>query len=303
MKSSLQRYYSSIRERNARILEERRRALEAENPHLAALSQERGQVMMRLAEGKLSTAQAQSRIAAISAERRNLLIGMGHAANYLDPIYTCAKCKDTGEIGTVLKRPCSCQLLQLQKEMADGARVNDRETFARFDASVYPTETQRKFGQKCKAFCEKYVEELPYPKKRNLLFVGDPGTGKSFFGNAIGYGAIERGIETRKVTAYRFVQDALDGIGAERESMTLYTNIPLLILDDLGTEPIIPNITKESLFRVLNERIATRLATVVITNLPSESLSERYGERITSRLVDQTVTSLLVFRGENLRVR
>ena len=102
MKSSLQQYYSSIREKNARLSEQRKQECEKKEPRLASLRTERGQVVISLAAGKMTEAQAQSRIAAISAERKTLLIGMGYPADYLDPIYTCSKCRDTGEVGELL---------------------------------------------------------------------------------------------------------------------------------------------------------------------------------------------------------
>ena len=211
--------------------------------------------------------------------------------------------KDTGKVGEGLNKLCGCALKKLQEELKDGARINSRETFAAFDPAVFPNEEQRGFGVRCRGFCEKYVAALPHPEKPNLLFLGAPGLGKSYFANAIAYGAIERGIETRKVTAYRFLSDRLDDIANGTDSLRFYTSVPLLVLDDLGTEPIVPNVTKETLFSVLNERIASRLPTITVTNLMPEALSERYDERIVSRLTDKSVTSIVTFRGTNLRTR
>ncbi len=303
MKTSLQRYFSAVRERNRILSEQRQTECEAKNPRLRALREERGQIVLALASGKMTNAQAQSRIAAISAERKNILIGMGYPASYLDPIYSCPKCKDTGEVGEGRKTLCACALKQMQQELADGARINMRETFEAFRTDLYPAEEQRKRALQYKKYFEQYIAQLPRPEKSNLLLVGDAGTGKSFFGNAIAYAAIERGIETSKLTAYRLIQDALDGIDGNGSALQHDMNVPLLILDDLGTEPMIPNVTLETLYRVINERIAMRLPTIVITNLASEALSERYGERITSRLVDRQITGIAVFRGDNLRVR
>ncbi len=301
MKSSLQQYYSAVREKNRQLAERRQTECETKNPRLRALREERGQVVLSLAAGKLTSEQAQSRIAAISAERKTILIGMGHPATYLDAIYTCPKCKDTGEVGDVLKKPCACQLVRLQKELAEGARINERETFETFDPDVYPESEQKKRALTYKQYFEAYAAALPKPQKPNILMIGDAGTGKTFFGNAIAYAAIGRGIAARKVTAYRLTQDALDGIDGNSAAIRTDTECPLLVIDDLGTEPMIPNVTRETIYRVVNERITEGLPTVVITNLGSEALSERYGERITSRLVDRDVTAIAVFRGANLR--
>lgn len=304
MRDSLKRYYSEVRQRNLELSERRQSECEAKNPRLRSLREERGQVLCSFASGKMNADQAHSRIAAISAERKNLLVGMGYPASYLDPVYTCPKCKDTGEVGDGAKRLCSCALKQMQKELSDGAGINSEETFAAFDPAVYlNSDEQRRRALSYKKYFETFVEKLPNPEKPNILMVGDAGTGKSFFGNAIAYAAIERGIETIRLTAYRLIEDALEGIGGDSAALRRDIGVPLLILDDLGTEPMIPNVTLETIYRLINERITRKLPTVIITNLASEALSERYGERITSRIVDRETTGIAVFRGINLRTR
>ena len=304
MRESLKRYYSEIRQRNLETSERRQAECEKKNPRLKSLREERGQVLCSLASGKLTSDQAHSRIGAISAERKNLLVGMGYPASYLDPVYTCPKCRDTGEVGDGVKKLCSCALKQMQKELSDGAGINSEETFAAFDPAVYQgNDEQRRRALSYKRYFEAFAEKLPSPEKPNILMVGDAGTGKSFFGNAIAYAAIEKGIETARLTAYRLIEDALTGIAGDGTALKHDINVPLLVLDDLGTEPMIPNVTLETLYRVINERITRKLPTVIITNLASEALSERYGERITSRIVDRDTTGIAVFRGINLRTR
>lgn len=304
MRESLKRYYIALRQRNLELSERRQAECESKNPRLKSLREERGQVLCAFASGKMTSDQAHSRIASISAERKNLLIGMGFPASYLDPIYTCQKCKDTGEVGEGTKRLCTCALKRMQKELTDGAGINSEEIFAHFDPAVYlNSDEQRKRALSYKRYFEAYCEKLPNPEKPNILMVGDAGTGKSFFGNAIAYAAIERGIEAVRLTAYRLIEDALEGIGGESTALKRDINAPLLVLDDLGTEPMIPNVTLETVYRVINERITRKLPTVIITNLASEALSERYGERITSRIVDRETTGIAVFRGINLRTR
>ena len=95
----------------------------------------------------------------------------------------------------------------------------------------------------------------------------------------------------------------MDGISNGTDAVRIYANLPFLVIDDLGTEPMVPNVTKETLFSVLNERIAMRLPTIVISNQMTDALSERYDERIVSRLTDKSVTAIVVFSGKNLRTR
>ena len=302
MTNELQRYYSELREKNRRLLEKRIAECEQKNPRFRSLANEPGLVFKQLAAGKLTPAAAKSRIGAIGAERRNLLISMGLPGNYLDAIYTCPRCQDTGEVGEP-RRLCACALKKQQEQLLSGSRINDRETFANFNEAIYPNDEQKKQGLAMKRFCERYVASLPSPEKPNLLIVGQSGLGKSFFGNAIARAAIEKGIPTLKTTAYQCIQTILDGIETRADAITPYLSSDFLILDDLGTEAMVPNVTVETVFRILNERTAANLPTVLITNLDREGLFERYGERVASRMIDGALTSIVLLRGENLRTR
>lgn len=302
MTNELQRYYSELREKNRRLLEKRIAECEQKNPRFRSLANEPGLVFKQLAAGKLTPAAAKSRIGAIGAERRNLLISMGLPGNYLNAIYTCPRCQDTGEVGEP-RRLCACALKKQQEQLLSGSRINDRETFANFNEAIYPNDEQKKQGLAMKRFCERYVASLPSPEKPNLLIVGQSGLGKSFFGNAIARAAIEKGIPTLKTTAYQCIQTILDGIETRADAITPYLSSDFLILDDLGTEAMVPNVTVETVFRILNERTAANLPTVLITNLDREGLFERYGERVASRMIDGALTAIVLLRGDNLRTR
>ncbi len=302
MTYELRNHYSEIREKNRRLLNKRIEECERKNPRIRSLTDEPARVMQQLGLKNLTPAAAKARIGQIDAERKTLLISMGLPGDYLDPIYTCPICKDTGEVGNP-SRLCSCALKKQQEQMLSGSRVNERETFERFSESVYPTDEQKKQGLGMRRFCERYVAALPRPEKPNLLIVGQSGLGKSFFGNAIAYAAIEKGIQAFKATAYQCIRDVLSGIDARADAITPYLSAKLLVLDDLGTEAMVPNVTVETVFRILNERSAAQLPTVLITNLDRDGLFERYGERVASRMIDGALTSIVLLRGDNLRTR
>ena len=113
--------------------------------------------------------------------------------------------------------------------------------------------------------------------------------------------AIERGVESLRLTAYRMNEEIMNGFSANASPLPRFTQVPLLVLDDLGTEPLIPNVTKESLFAIADQRNTSRLATVYISNLNADELTERYGERIASRITDASITKAIRFTGDSLR--
>lgn len=95
----------------------------------------------------------------------------------------------------------------------------------------------------------------------------------------------------------------MNGLKERISSLNTYMNVPFLVLDDLGSEPMIPNITVESIFALCDERRSAGRATVYITNLSLEELRNRYGERVSSRIADSAVTKAILFTGDSLRER
>ncbi|WNI19144.1 LAGLIDADG family homing endonuclease [Actinacidiphila sp. ITFR-21] len=90
--------------------------------------------------------------------------------------------------------------------------------------------------------------------------------------------------------------------GAEAELKRL-CKIPLLLLDDLGTEKI-SEWTEEATYRLLNDRYNECRPLIVTSNFPTrsdvgEDLSDRLGGRIASRLSE--LTTVVVLEGPDLR--
>ena len=76
----------------------------------------------------------------------------------------------------------------------------------------------------------------------------------------------------------------------------------VLMIDDLGSEPLMQNVTVEQLFNLLNERQNRNLATVISTNLDMAKFRERYTERIASRLRDSRCCKVLNLLGRDIRI-
>ena len=93
----------------------------------------------------------------------------------------------------------------------------------------------------------------------------------------------------------------MNGFSTNVSPLPRFSQVPLLVLDDLGTEPMIPNVTAEALFAIADQRNSGRLATVYISNLTKDGLRERYGDRIASRIMDENITRSIEFKGNSLR--
>ncbi len=78
----------------------------------------------------------------------------------------------------------------------------------------------------------------------------------------------------------RFGNSTIDG---EAGSTSRYYTADLLIIDDLGTE-VINQFTVSCLYDVINSRIIRRRSTIISTNLNQDEIRQKYWDRITSRL-------------------
>ena len=295
MKRDLETYYADLRRQAVEKLAARQKECAALDPAFAALQAKRGRVFSMPAQGAKLT------LSTIRLEEEALLKRFGLPKDYLQPVYRCPLCQDTGYVGSPLKKKCACRLKLEQRDRAEAGRINERETFEQFREDIYPDPASLQNGRKIMAYCQRFADTLPAPKIPQLYIYGLAGRGKSYMGNAIAARAIERGIDALRLTAYRLTEEVMDGFSANVSPLPRFSQVPLLVLDDLGTEAMVPNVTAESLFAVADQRSAARLPTVYISNLTPDELTERYGERIASRITDSAITRVIRFSGNNLR--
>ena len=243
-------------------------------------------------------------------ETRLRLRNLGLPEDYMEVRYACPVCRDTGYVGDAPSRFCDCFLAALRlRQHEDGTMAGiDEQNFDAFNPDILSDADaeQRQMLIRSKNICEKYADSFPDTGKENLLLTGAGGLGKTFLLNCIFARVIDRGLSAVRVTAYRmFEAMRRQHMGGESDDggFASLLETPLLLIDDLGTEPMMRNITIEYLFMLLNERMAARRHTVVATNLTPTQLKERYGERVASRLLDKTRGTHILLKGKDLRMQ
>ena len=249
------------------------------------------------------------KVEAWNARIRQLLVQNGYPENYLEPVFQCALCEDTGYVGTGKKQLCTCAKALYAALLEQDGSFKEEETFETFDPRRFPEtaldaggETQRGRMLKFRDYCEKYADSLPHPEKKNLLLYGGSGLGKTFLLRCIHARARQRDIPALCLTANQLIRIARKAIfDRAQEDLDALYETDLLLIDDLGTEPLIPNVTVEELFNLINERQNAGLCTVLSTNLSLTDLQARYTERILSRLLDKRACQVLRFLGKDIR--
>lgn len=309
MTRSIESEYKAARARAIAGAEERRSAAYAALPRLAAIDAEKRRLAFALGPKLLQAedpaalrAETEQAIAALDAEAQRLLADNGIAPESLRPQFRCAQCEDTGFVGPE-QRMCTCLRKRLLREEYASSGFAAGACFERFDTGIYSEETQLRRSVRAREICEEYAEKLSFNGAKGLLLMGDVGLGKTFLLDCIGQRALARGWSVQKYTAYNLLDRMLRGI-RERDgglSAAGLATPDLLLIDDLGTEPFIQNVTYEVLFSAINERQNADKATVIATNLGKAQLLDDYGERLFSRMTSPRLFSVIELKGKSLR--
>lgn len=128
-----------------------------------------------------------------------------------------------------------------------------------------------------------YIQE-----RRNIIFLGRSGTGKTHMATALGIEACKHNFRTRFTTCYGLVNELIEA-RQERVLQRLiqkYVRCDLLILDELGYIPFSKE-GSELLFQVLAER-HEKGPVIITTNLGFADWTQVFGEpTMTAALLDR----------------
>lgn len=151
--------------------------------------------------------------------------------------------------------------------------------------------------------CERFAGEYPRGDVKNALLYGASGLGKTYLLHCIANRVRERGIDAVTVTAYQLLAALRQAYFSHDESAARpYFDAQLLLIDDLGMEPLVEGVTVEQFYNLLNTRMARGRGTVISTNLALDKMKERYTERVTSRLRDARSCLTVPFLGKDIRL-
>ena len=221
----------------------------------------------------------------------------GYCEKDFAPDYRCKKCSDTGKADGKL---CKCAIEIYRKILLERSKQNCL-TF-NFDNVTAKDKNDKEHLNFGKLFVEKY----PSKKTLNIILSGETGIGKTVLASCIANGVLDKGYTANFVTAFDFIQKCLkyhtSPVSERGYLLDEFFDCDLLVLDDLGTEPMLKNVTVEYLMILIGEREKNSKHTIFTTNLDQKQILTRYGERVFSRLLNKSNSLFKIMEGKDKRI-
>lgn len=295
--------YELIQKNNKDEIEHRKLTIYSKLPRLKAIDEEMVRLSIDITRAILNKTQdadvlleqLRKKQLDLKIEKAELLSVNKYPIDYLDAIFLCKVCKDTGFINN---EKCKCyrqKEIYLNYEQSNIGSILNKENFEQFRWEYYsdepsddgrsPLKNMRDIYKKCINFVENFDKH-----DTNLFFIGNPGLGKTFLCNSIAKDLMDKG----KSVLYKTVPDLIDAMRKykfdfdnEENNMPYLNevyNCDLLIMDDLGTE-LFTQFSNQVIYNILNKRIISNKKMVISTNLSVTDFQNTYSERIVSRII------------------
>ncbi|MEZ5351226.1 MAG: ATP-binding protein [Bryobacteraceae bacterium] len=250
-----------------------------------------------------------------------------------DTLVECSSCGGTGwrradKDGVTGVERCDCVLANRVSNLTERSGLPPLYRNTSFD--TFDTQKENPLAHRilvnALTIAGSYAREYPYgTKKQGLMFIGDPGTGKTHLAIAVMKRLIARGFECvffdyqNLLERIRSSYDAKSG-GAQREAYRTALECEVLILDDLGAHRV-TDWVEDTVTSLITYRYNNNKPTIVTTNLRDAEagdapipggvggdvssryyLTERIGIRARSRLFE--MCRVISTRGcEDFRIR
>ena len=312
--AKISNYYEELRRKNSVVHEKRLEEIYKKIPEVRQIDGLIRDIALRASMDQIAnpdadkSLEASEKIYNLKLQKMDYLEKNGYPRDYLEEIYTCKDCHDTGINEDDEK--CHCLKKLIVSELYDMSSISymlDKENFDKFDLNVFSEKVYEKYEMSPRenmrnilAISKKYIRDFKEENDLNLLLWGPTGQGKTFLLNCIAAELIKSDVIVIYQTAYEILKTIEDRKfkNIEDDKYNLYFEADLLIVDDLGIE-FVNSFTASEIFNIINTRLLRGKKTLISTNLSPKELSETYTDRVFSRVFQKFVP--IKFFGPDLR--
>lgn len=228
----------------------------------------------------------EDRIEVISAQLRWLrLPGMARALESLQARASKANMTPLDIIGALADAEKSSRIESAVKRRVQSARFAEISTIDGFDFDFDPA--RRKAKARYLALADlAFIDRGVCP-----IFVGPPGTGKSFLARALAYRACQATKSVLCTSAPRMLND-LQGAelhGNVERVLRRYTKPALLVIDDFAVLEMDSSQAKLA-FQVISDRYERRRSTCITTNRPFKDWPKVFPDPLNAQIIAERLT-------------
>lgn len=307
--------YDKIRDIESKALKLRKAEIAEKYPEIIDVDNEIQKLSLKMSLAVLKSSDNENTlntfkeaITDLRVKKCEMLVERGYDPEYINLHYRCNKCKDTGFIGPT---KCSCykekiiKLYYKNSELENTIRYNN---FNNFDLNLFSSHKigEEKYSPRknmeniLEYILKEYIPNFP-SISTNLLFYGNPGSGKTYLSYCISKAILDKGFLVVYKTSDELIKNLRDvRFNNDTNMESLLLDCDLLIIDDLGAEHL-NEFSITELFNIINKRILTKKKMLISTNLTLPSITKQYSERIASRLIGDF--KLCKFYSEDIRIK
>lgn len=313
--SEILKIYDNIRDNEVKALKARKAEISEKYPEIIELDNKIQKLSLQMSlslikseDAKKTLNEFKENITDLRVKKCEMLVERGYNPEYLNLHYQCNRCQDTGFIGP---QKCVCykeKLVRLYYKDSELENTVKYNNFNNFDLNLF---SNHRLGDEKYSPRKNMENNLEYilddfiPNfsiiSTNLLFYGNPGSGKTYLSYCIAKAILDKGYLVVYKTSDELIKNLRDiRFNNDYNLESLLLNCDLLIIDDLGAEHL-NEFSITELFNIINKRILTKKKMLISTNLTLQGITKQYSERIASRLIGDF--KLCKFYSEDIRIK
>ena len=217
----------------------------------------------------------------------------------------------------IMDKHCRCVRERIERDEAERKRRKAEERIAELQRICFTDpaymrhtfEQDKGYSPEARKVAEWYVDTYHERRANNegLMFMGDTGTGKTFYACCIANALIRKGVAVWVTTMQPLIREMLSDHGKMAKEVTRQIQtIDLLILDDFGTNQN-SDLSLDLIYEIIDTRERSGLPLIVTTNLAPNDFKnppiklKRIYSRIYGMCIRRKYNSPVIMNGADLR--